>query len=94
MVQIENSIRVRINNLNDDKRSFNIAADCEINKENDTIRIFSGDVRKDEQYFASFSQHGKQLSVVYNDLSKQIEVNASINDFIAEAVEKVKDINF
>lgn len=94
MIQLEKTLRVRINNLNDEARSFDISADVEINTETKTARIYSGNVSKDEKTAATFSKYEDSLNVNYYDLEAQCDVNDAINGFITEVEEKVATINF
>lgn len=94
MIQIENTLRVRFNNANDEAKKYNISADAEINTEAQIVRIYSGSVRKEEENIATFSKHDESLNVVYYDLTAQAEANEAINAFVAEVVEKAKGINF
>ena len=94
MVQFGNTMRLRANNENDNSRSFGINADVEYNRETEKMRIFSGNVRKENENVASFSKHDESLNVVYYDLTAQAEANEAINAFVAEVVEKAKGINF
>lgn len=94
MIQIENTIRVRFNNKNDETRIYDISADVEINREAQTARIYSGNVRTDDKNVATFSKHDESLNVNYYDLEAQAEVNNAINGFVAEVQEKVATINF
>ena len=94
MIQLENTLRVRFNNANDEAKKYNISADAEINTEEKNVRIYSGNVRTEEKNVATFSKHDESLNVVYYDLTAQAEANEAINAFVAEVVEKAKGINF
>lgn len=94
MIQLENTLRVRFNNANDEAKKYNISADAEINTEAQIVRIYSGNVRNEEKNVATFSKHDESLNVVYYDLTAQAEANEAINTFVAEVVEKAKGINF